>query len=86
MSTRHTAERRLNMRLSSQQEGLLRSAAERQGQSITGFVLGAATDRAREIIDQAERIELNRRDFRRFIKALDSPVESMPTLTRYARP
>lgn len=86
MSTRHTADCRLNMRLSSLQEGLLRAAAERQGQSITGFVLGAATDRAREIIDQAERIELNRRDFARFIKALDSPVESMPTLTRYGRP
>lgn len=85
MSTRHGADSRLNMRLSSEQGDLLRAAAERQGQSVTGFVLGAASDRAREIIDGAERIELHRRDFDRFAKGLDAPDEPMPMLRRYAR-
>ncbi len=74
------------MRLNAEQEGLLRAAASREGQSVTGFVLAAATERAREVLDAAERIELSRRAFERFVRALDEPVEAMPTLGRYARP
>ena len=85
MSTRRAADSRLTMRLNSEQEELLRAAAERQGQSLTGFVLGAATDRAREIIERAERIELSRLDVARFVRALEKPTEPMPTLQRYAR-
>jgi uncharacterized protein (DUF1778 family) len=79
------ADRRLNMRLSSEQEDLLKAAATRQGQSLTGFVLGAATERAQEVVEKAQRIELSRQEFDRFSKALDSPVEPMPALRRYAR-
>lgn len=80
-----TADRRLNMRISSTQEHLLKAAAGLQGQTVTGFVLSAATDRARAVVGEAERIELTKREFDRFIDALDSPVESMPVLRRYAR-
>lgn len=80
------ANRRLNMRLSAEQEDLLREAASRQGQSVTGFVLAAATERARELLDTAERIELSRRAFESFLRALDEPVAAMPTLHGYARP
>lgn len=79
------ADRRLSMRLSSRQEDLLRAAASRQGQSLTGFVLGAATERAHEVEDKALRIEVSRQEFDRFTAALDAPTESMPTLRRYAR-
>jgi uncharacterized protein (DUF1778 family) len=78
------SDRRLNMRLSAEQEDLLRIAAARQGQSLSGFVLGAATDRARDVVDKADRIGLTQRGFARFIKALDAPVEPMPILRRYA--
>ncbi len=38
--------RRLNMRVSDRQERVLRAAAELSGETLTGFVLGAATERA----------------------------------------
>ena len=84
MSVGH-ADKRLNMRLSSEQEELLKAAASRQGQSLTGFVLGAATERAQEVVEKGQRIELSRQEFDRFFKALDAPVEPMPALHRYAR-
>lgn len=79
------AGRRLNMRLRREQEELLRKAAAEQGETLSGFVLGAATERAREVIDQAERIAISRDTFDRFAKALNDSVEDMPVLRRYAQ-
>jgi uncharacterized protein (DUF1778 family) len=73
------------MRLSAEQEGLLRLAAAEQGESVTGFVLAAATARARQVIEQAQRIELSRAAFARIADALDDPVEDIPALRRYAQ-
>jgi uncharacterized protein (DUF1778 family) len=77
--------RRLNMRVSERQERVLRAAADLSGETLTGFVLGAATERAEEVLDRAQRIELGREAFTRFIEAIDRPAEEMPTLARYAR-
>ena len=63
------------MRLSDEQEELLRRAAAQQGESVTGFVLAAATAHARQVIQQAQRIELSRDAFARFVEALSEPVE-----------
>lgn len=73
------------MRVSERQERELRAAAELTGETITGFVLGAATERARDVIERAERINVGAEAFERFVAALDDPVEEMPTLRRYAR-
>jgi uncharacterized protein (DUF1778 family) len=48
-------------------------------------VLSAATERAEEVLERAQRINLSSEAFGRFVKALDAPVEEMPTLRRYAR-
>lgn len=77
--------RRLNMRVSERQERVLRAAADLSGETLTGFVLGAATERAEEILDRAQRIELGREAFTQFVEAIDGPAEEMPTLARYAR-
>jgi uncharacterized protein (DUF1778 family) len=82
MATRQ-ASRRINMRLNGEQEDLLRQAAAEQGESLTGFVLAAATARAREVIEQAQRIELSKDDFTRFVGALNGPDEDLPVLRRY---
>ena len=74
------------MRLSVEQEDLLRLAAAEQGESVTGFVLAAATERAREVVGQGHLVELSRERFARFRRALAEPVEDMPVLRRYARP
>jgi uncharacterized protein (DUF1778 family) len=77
--------KRLNMRVSERQERVLRAAAELSGETLTGFVLGAATDRAERILERAQRIELSSEAFKRFVEAVESPAEEMPTVRRYAR-
>jgi uncharacterized protein (DUF1778 family) len=75
---------RINMRVSEHQERVLRAAADLSGETLTGFVLSVATERA-EVLERAQRIELEDEAFRRFVQALGAPAEEMPTLSRYAR-
>ena len=75
---------RLHMRISSRQERILRAAAEVTGETLTGFVLSAATERAETVLERAERLDLSAEAFRRFVDALDRPAEDMPVLGRYA--
>lgn len=59
------------MRVTSRQERVLRAAAELTGETLTGFVLSAATERAETVLERAERIEVSADAFRRFASALD---------------
>jgi uncharacterized protein (DUF1778 family) len=72
------------MRVSERQERVLRAAADLNGETLTGFVLSVATERAEAVLERAQRINLDSEAFRRFVNALDEPVEEMPTLHRYA--
>jgi uncharacterized protein (DUF1778 family) len=76
---------RINMRVSPRQERVLRAAADLTGETLTGFVLAAATERAEEVVARAERIEVGVEAFERFVAALDAPVEDMPKLRRHAK-
>jgi uncharacterized protein (DUF1778 family) len=75
---------RIHMRVSERQERILRAAAELTGETMTGFVLAAATERAETVLERAERINLGGQAFQRFLAALDQPAEQMPALHRYA--
>jgi len=75
---------RINMRVSEHQERVLRAAADLSGDSLTGFVLSVATERAEQVLLRARQIDLGAEAFARFRRALDEPVEDMPTLRRYA--
>jgi uncharacterized protein (DUF1778 family) len=75
---------RINMRVSERQERVLRAAAELNGETLTGFVLAVATERAEEVLERAQRIDLSAEAFERFVAALDAPAEEMPTVRRYA--
>jgi len=76
---------RINLRVSERQERVLRAAADLTGETLTGFMLAAATDRAEEVVARAQRIEVSSETFRRFVAALEAPVEDMPSLGRYVR-
>jgi uncharacterized protein (DUF1778 family) len=76
---------RINMRVSERQERELRAAAELSGETLTGFVLAAATERAQEVLERAERIDVSADAFERFVAALEGPADETPTLRRYAR-
>ena len=72
------------MRVSARQERVLRAAAEVTGETLTGFVLSAATERAETVLERAERVEVGTEAFRRFVTALDQRGEDMPVRRRYA--
>ncbi len=76
---------RINMRVSGHQERVLRATADLNGKTLTGFVLSVATERAEQVLERAQRIELGSEAFRQFVEALNAPVEEMPALRRYAR-
>lgn len=80
---RHRGMGRINVRVDPEQEARIRAAADANGESLTGFLLAAATERAEEVLDRAGRVALKTAAFERFVTALDSPVEPMPTLRRY---
>jgi uncharacterized protein (DUF1778 family) len=73
------------MRVSEHQERVLRAAADLSGETVTGFVLSVATERAEQVIERSQRINLSSEVFNRFAAALDAPVEEMPTLRRYVQ-
>lgn len=73
------------MRVSERQERVLRAAADLSGETLTGFVLSVATERAEQVLERAQRINISSEAFRRFVEALDAPTEDMPTLRRYAQ-
>ena len=76
---------RINMRVNERQERVLRAAADLTGETLTGFMLAAATERAEEVLARVQRIEVSTEAFRCFVAAIDAPVEDMATLRRYAR-
>jgi uncharacterized protein (DUF1778 family) len=51
---------------------MLRAEAELTGETLTGFVLSAAAERAETVLERAERVELSARAFR------TSPAQSCP--------
>lgn len=76
---------RISMRVDARQERVLRAAAQLSGETLTGFVLSVATQRAEEVLERAQRIEVGTEAFERFVAALDEPPQDMPTLRRHAR-
>ena len=75
---------RINIRVDPEQAARLRAAGDVNGETLTGFLLGAAAQRAEEVLERAGRIAVNDAAFERFVAALDAPVETMPTVERHA--
>lgn len=75
---------RIEVRSTEQQKQLLEQAAAVYGESLTGFVLSAAIERAIEIIRDATITEVSLRDMERFAEILDQPSEPNEHLTAAA--
>jgi uncharacterized protein (DUF1778 family) len=71
---------RLNFRLTTDQEQALRQAAALTGESLSGFVLSSAVDRAHEVLERANHIELSAAEFRRFTATLNEAPEVVDEL------
>jgi uncharacterized protein (DUF1778 family) len=79
---------RLNMRISPEALELIRSAAEKQQQDVTAFVLGAAMERARAILLEEQVLRLSPNAVLQLERALESdaaPASQLVDLIRSVR-
>ena len=76
MTDRVTAERRsqrINLRVESEADELLRAAARLERKSLSAFMVESALDRAHQVLDAQRRLELRDEEFDRIIDELDRP-------------
>jgi len=76
---------RIEVRVTPRQEALIREAADLEDQTITSFVLGTATARAQQVLEDHRSISLSSADFTRFYQALDLEAEAVPELVELFR-
>jgi uncharacterized protein (DUF1778 family) len=73
---------RLEARLSSDTHELIRRAAEIEGRTMTDFVVSAAQEAARGVVERDAVIRVSVEDQRRFAEALLKPRAPNPALKR----
>jgi uncharacterized protein (DUF1778 family) len=71
---------RIEMRVTADQEALIRRAASLAEESVTAFVLGTATERARKLVEAQHTVTLPNEMFDRFYAALDEPAKLVPEI------
>jgi uncharacterized protein (DUF1778 family) len=77
---RTTRRHRIEMRVTAEQEALIRQAASLTDETVTAFVLGTATQRATELVEAQRTVTLPNETFDRFYAALDQPAIVVPEL------
>ena len=73
MSINATALDRIDLRLGSDDKGMLQLAASYEGVSLAAFIRKAALEVARSVVERNERLTLSREDARKIIAALNQP-------------
>lgn len=76
---------RLEMRVTPEQEALIRHAAELEGTTVTGFVLATVTAQASSVIETQRDLVLSNEAFDRFFAELDRPATPVPELAELFR-
>lgn len=71
---------RLEVRVTPEQDALIRQAADLEDTTVTAFVLETVTGRARRVLKQHQDLVLSNEVFDRFITELDKPATSVPKL------
>jgi uncharacterized protein (DUF1778 family) len=80
-TTTRTRSRRIDVRVTEEQDAIIREGAALAGQTITAFLLGAAQERARELLDERRHLVMSDRAFERLAEALEEPADRVPALT-----
>lgn len=78
--TSTTRSRRIDIRVTDAQDAIIREAAALAGQTVTAFLLRAAQDRARELLDERRHLVMSDRAFERLVAELDEPGQPVPEL------
>lgn len=76
---------RIELRADPERERRIRYAAELEHQSVSAFVLGAAAERAEEVIASASATSVSSDFFDQLWDALEAPPAPNPALQRRAR-
>ena len=71
---------RLEVRVTSEQDALIRQAADIEDTTVTAFVLDTVTTRAKRVVKQHQDLVLSNDAFDRFIAELDTPAKAVPEL------
>ena len=84
-STRVTREGRIELRATNEEKRLLATAAGYERLDVTSFIMRTVLPRAREVVEQAERVVLSERDTVRVLDMLENPPKPTPALMAAAR-
>ncbi len=76
---------RLEVRVTPEQDALIRQAADLEDTTVTAFVLDTVTTRAKRVVKQHQDLILSNEAFDRFIAELDRPAEPVPQLVELFR-
>jgi uncharacterized protein (DUF1778 family) len=76
---------RIEVRVTADQEALIRHAASLAGETVTAFVLGTATARATKLVEAQRTVTLPNETFDQFYAALDDPATIVPELVELFR-
>jgi len=76
---------RIEVRVTSEQDALIRQAADMEETTVSAFVLETVTARAKKVIKQHQDLVLSAKAFDRFIAELDEPAEAVPEIAELFR-
>jgi uncharacterized protein (DUF1778 family) len=71
---------RLEVRVTAEQDALIRQAADLEDTTVTAFVLDTVTSKAKRVVKQHQDLVLSNRVFDRFLAELDKPAKPVPEL------
>jgi uncharacterized protein (DUF1778 family) len=71
---------RLEVRVTPDQDALIRQAADLEDTTVTAFVLDTVTTRAKRVVKHHQDLVLSNEAFDRFIASLDKPGRPVPEL------
>jgi uncharacterized protein (DUF1778 family) len=71
---------RLEVRVTPEQDALIRQAADLEDTTVTAFVLDTVTSRAKGVVKRHQDLVLSNQAFDRFIAELDKPAKPVPEL------
>ena len=82
-----TKDSRIAVRLTSEQDALIRHASEVEGTTVTEFTVAATVAHARDVLADRRLFSLSVADWKQFLAQLDRPVARKPELEKlFAEP
>ncbi len=72
----------MEVRVTAEQDALIRQAADLDETTVTAFVLESVTARAKRVLKQHHDLMLSNEAFERFMIELDKPASPVPELVR----